>query len=109
MTYFKCTVSIPSLLEMGYPHLDFCEVDGDRVVRRIQGWGREIGDWGAGKLVKESLEGASVFRTRKGLRESVRETSQNEPDGDFLVEELTRIQFEEVWAKAEAAPKEWLD
>lgn len=100
MKHLKVTMNRRSLLEDGYPRHDWCEIDGDHVVRRIQGWDNE-------KLIKQSLENADEWRERKGLRESVPDLSWNKPEENVLVEEISSEAFEEMWAKAELVGEGW--
>lgn len=110
MQYIKVTMRDDHMLEKGYPSLDLCECEVDRVVRRIQIWddARRAALAGADvTIVKQTIEGAETLRGPTGVRETVPSLSRNSSDAVMSFEEISKEAFEEMWVKAEAVPADW--
>ena len=100
MMHIRIEMKKKSLLDAGYPRLDYCEVDGGKVVRRVQ-------TWNDGRSVKQTLDGASEWRRQKGLRETVPDLTWKDSQQDAAVQEITKGEFDKVWADAELVGDEW--
>lgn len=97
-TYFRITLKSAPLLAAGAPPLDYCEVSGAIVTRRVQRLANS-------QAFRRSLEGADEFRRKMGLRETPPDLAQN--NELLTTEEITAEQFESAYAGAEPAPAGW--